>query len=77
MKRVASTSRSPSGNWGMGWGKKKVPRIVIGPNAVVEGTLVFEREVKLYVHAERPRRQRSPAPPQQRYDGATTPRPSD
>lgn len=26
------------------------PRIVIGPNAVVEGTLLFEREVTLYVH---------------------------
>jgi hypothetical protein len=24
---------------------------VIGPGAVVEGPLVFEREVKLYVHA--------------------------
>ncbi len=29
---------------------KRDPRIVIGPNAVVEGPLVFEREVKLYVH---------------------------
>lgn len=29
---------------------KRDPRIVIGPNAVVEGTLVFERAVKLYVH---------------------------
>ncbi|MFT4198051.1 MAG: hypothetical protein QM601_09095 [Pseudoxanthomonas sp.] len=27
------------------------PRIVIGPNAVVEGALVFERPVKLYVHS--------------------------
>lgn len=26
-----------------------IPRIVIGPHAVVNGTLVFEREVKLYV----------------------------
>ncbi|KRG37914.1 hypothetical protein ARC78_02200 [Stenotrophomonas pictorum JCM 9942] len=26
------------------------PRVVIGPNAVVEGALVFEREVTLYVH---------------------------
>lgn len=26
------------------------PRIVIGPNAVVDGALVFEREVTLYVH---------------------------
>jgi len=26
------------------------PRIIIGPNAVVEGELVFEREVSLFVH---------------------------
>jgi hypothetical protein len=31
-------------------GKTTPPRIIIGPNAVVEGPLVFEREVKLYVH---------------------------
>ena len=39
---------------GTGWlriGKPKVPRIVIGPDAVVEGPLVFEREVTLHVHA--------------------------
>jgi DUF4097 and DUF4098 domain-containing protein YvlB len=30
--------------------KKRDPRIVIGPRAVVEGPLVFEREVVLYVH---------------------------
>jgi DUF4097 and DUF4098 domain-containing protein YvlB len=29
--------------------QKRVPKIVIGPNAVVDGTLRFEREVKLYV----------------------------
>jgi len=40
----------PTGNWGFRMGKPKVPRIVIGPNAVVEGDLVFEREVTLYVH---------------------------
>jgi DUF4097 and DUF4098 domain-containing protein YvlB len=32
-------------------GKNTPPRIIIGPNAVVEGPLVFEREVKLYVHS--------------------------
>ena len=30
--------------------RKRDPRIIIGPNAVVEGPLVFERQVKLYVH---------------------------
>lgn len=34
----------------MGWGKQRPPRIVIGPNAVVDGPLVFERDVTLYVH---------------------------
>jgi hypothetical protein len=37
--------------WNWGWGKPKNPRIVIGPNAVVEGELRFEREVELYVHS--------------------------
>lgn len=42
----------PQGNWLWGNnGKQKLPRIVIGPDAVVEGTLDFEREVELYVHA--------------------------
>jgi hypothetical protein len=34
--------------WGMG-AHRNVPTIVIGPHAVVEGTLRFAREVKLYV----------------------------
>lgn len=29
---------------------RRIPRVIIGPNAVVRGDLVFEREVKLYVH---------------------------
>ena len=33
------------------FGKHTPPRIIIGPNAVVDGPLVFEREVKLYVHS--------------------------
>ena len=36
--------------FGINWGKQKKPRIVIGPNAVVEGELRFEREVELFVH---------------------------
>lgn len=36
--------------WGINWGKPKVPRIVLGPNSQVQGNLVFEREVELYVH---------------------------
>ena len=36
--------------WGINWGKPKVPRIVLGPNSQVQGDLIFEREVELYVH---------------------------
>lgn len=40
----------PTSNWmPIRFGNRK-PRIVIGPNAVVDGDLVFEREVTLYVH---------------------------
>ncbi|NLB59263.1 MAG: polymer-forming cytoskeletal protein [Gammaproteobacteria bacterium] len=38
---------------GMSWisfGTERTPRIVIGPDAVVDGSLDFEREVTLYVH---------------------------
>lgn len=35
---------------GISWGKQRIPRIVIGPNAVVRGSLRFEREVELFVH---------------------------
>jgi DUF4097 and DUF4098 domain-containing protein YvlB len=42
----------PNDNFlGLHFGKRTPPRIIIGPNAVVDGPLVFEREVKLYVHA--------------------------
>jgi DUF4097 and DUF4098 domain-containing protein YvlB len=36
---------------GMGFhfGKNRIPRVVIGPNAVVDGPLTFERKVTLYV----------------------------
>jgi hypothetical protein len=35
--------------WGWGGSKSRAPRVVIGPNAVVNGELVFEREVELFV----------------------------
>ena len=41
----------PTSNWmPVTMGKRQPPRIIVGPGAVVEGPLVFEREVKLYVH---------------------------
>lgn len=63
----------PTGNFGFRLGKQKIPRIVIGPNAVVEGPMVFEREVKLYVHASARIGSVSGASAQ-RYDGANPPR---
>ena len=63
----------PNGNWGLRMGKPKVPKIVIGPNAVVEGNLVFEREVTLYVHQSARIGSVSGATAQ-RYDGATPPK---
>lgn len=38
----------PKGSWFSS--KSRPPRVVIGPNAVVEGVLDFRREVELYVH---------------------------
>ena len=42
----------PGPSWlPISFGKRTPPRVIIGPNAVVEGPLVFEREVKLFVHS--------------------------
>ncbi|WP_313171105.1 hypothetical protein [Stenotrophomonas sp.] len=49
------------------------PRIVIGPNAVVEGQLVFEREVTLLVHDSAKIGPVTGATPQ-RFDSETAPR---
>ena len=54
------------------FGKHTPPRIIIGPNAVVDGPLVFEREVELYVHASARIGQVSGATAK-RYTGATPP----
>lgn len=43
----------PNSTW-LPWislGKRRPQRIIIGPNAVVDGPLVFERAVVLYLHA--------------------------
>ena len=48
--RGGLTIEKPRQN-GMGLSfKPRIPRVVIGPGAVVDGPLVFKREVKLYVH---------------------------
>lgn len=49
------------------------PRIVIGPNAVVEGQLIFEREVTLLVHDSAKIGPVTGATPQ-RFDSETAPR---
>lgn len=73
--RVAGGIRieKPRGNFGLNFGKHKIPRVVVGPNAVIEGPLVFEREVKLYVHASARIGSVSGTTPM-RYDAATPPR---
>jgi hypothetical protein len=63
----------PNGNWGVRWGKPKVPRIVIGPDAVVDGDLVFERDVTLYVH-QSARIGNVSGATAQRYDTPTPPK---
>lgn len=41
----------PTSSWlPINLGKQRKPRVIIGPNASVDGTLEFEREVTLYVH---------------------------
>lgn len=35
----------------IGFRERRIPLVIIGPNATVRGDLVFEREVKLYVHS--------------------------
>src|SRR5690606_18629209 len=32
------------------FGARRTPRVIIGPNARVDGSLVFEQEVELHVH---------------------------
>ncbi|TYT26684.1 hypothetical protein FZO89_10675 [Luteimonas viscosa] len=44
------TVTKPSSNWFPIQVNKRKPRIIIGPDAVVEGELKFERDVTLYVH---------------------------
>lgn len=39
----------PNSQW-LSVGKRKTPRVIVGAHARVDGALVFEREVKLYVH---------------------------
>lgn len=42
--------KKPGNNWTPVGTGRRVPRVVIAPRARVDGTLKFEREVKLYVH---------------------------
>lgn len=49
MVRGGLTVHKPRGSW-FTFNVSRDPRIVIGPNATVEGELRFEREVELFVH---------------------------
>lgn len=49
--RGGLTVRKPKVGWfGGSFSNSRDPRIVIGPGATVEGDLVFERDVELFVH---------------------------
>jgi DUF4097 and DUF4098 domain-containing protein YvlB len=63
----------PTSNWMPINISKRAPRIIIGPDAVVEGPLVFEREVVLYVHDTARVGEVTGATPVP-YSGATAPR---
>ena len=63
------TVRKPTG-WS--WGKQRMPRVTIGAGAVVEGTLLFEREVELFVHESATRRPDQGATAK-RFSGDTLP----
>lgn len=65
--------RKPSSNWFPVSINKRRPRIVIGPSATVDGDLVFEREVSLYVH-ESASIGRVTGAEAQRYSGDRAPR---
>jgi DUF4097 and DUF4098 domain-containing protein YvlB len=41
--------KKPNGGWFSSHNNNRVPRIVIGPGAVVQGTMDFEHEVELHV----------------------------
>lgn len=48
--RGGLTIEKPSSNWFPVTINRRSPRVIIGPDAVVEGPLEFKREVTLYVH---------------------------
>lgn len=48
--RGGLTIDKPSSNWFPVTINRRSPRVIIGPDAVVEGPLEFKREVTLYVH---------------------------
>lgn len=72
--RGGITVEKPSGNWTpVNIGSKRKPRIIIAQDAVVDGALVFKREVNLYVHSSAKIGQVTGATAV-RYDGATAPK---
>lgn len=68
-----TVSRPNQGWFPFSIGNKREPRIVVGPDARVDGPLKFEREVKLYVHATAQVGTVSGATVE-RYDGDRAPR---
>jgi DUF4097 and DUF4098 domain-containing protein YvlB len=72
--RGGITLEKPSSNWTpVNVGARRKPRIIIAQNAIVDGPLVFKREVHLYVHSSAKIGQVTGATPV-RYEGATAPK---
>jgi DUF4097 and DUF4098 domain-containing protein YvlB len=72
--RGGITVEKPNSNWTpVNVSNKRKPRVIIAQNAVVDGPLVFKREVQLYVHSSAKIGQVTGATPV-RYEGATAPK---
>lgn len=66
------TIEKPSTGWFNLGGNNRLPKVVIGPNSEVVGTMVFKREVELFVH-ETARIGRVDGAEAKRYSGSAMP----
>lgn len=66
------TVEKPSTGWFNFGGNSRLPKVVIGPNSEVVGTMVFKRDVELFVH-ETARIGRVDGAEAKRYSGSAMP----
>jgi DUF4097 and DUF4098 domain-containing protein YvlB len=72
--RGGITIERPNSNWTpVNIGNKRKPRVIIAQNAIVDGPMVFKRDVSLYVHSSAKIGAVTGASPV-RYDGSTAPK---